>query len=197
MADFCAKNGGLITREDLAKYHAKIDTPRTTTYRGYEIYKPGFWTQGPVMLEALNLLEGYDLKSMGHNSPEYLHTVVEVVKLAFADRDRYYGDPKFSEIPEQVLLSKDYGAERRKLIDPQHASMESRPGSIGEPGHMPTTSASAHGSVQDTTCVNVVDRKRNVFSATPSGAWLPSVIAGDTGIPFGTRLQTLLLTEGH
>ena len=79
-------------------------SPRTTTYRGYEIVKPGFWTQGPVMLEALNLLEGYDLHSMGHNSPEYLHTVVEAVKLAFADRDRYYGDPKFSHIPEEILL---------------------------------------------------------------------------------------------
>ena len=85
------------------------------------------------MLEALNILEGYDLKAMGHNSPQYLHTVVEAVKLAFADRDRYYGDPKFSKIPEETLLSKDYAAERRKLIDPQHASMESRPGTFGGP----------------------------------------------------------------
>ena len=101
------------------------------TYRGYEIYKPGFWTQGPVMIEALNLLEGYDLKAMGHNSPQYLHTVVEAVKLAFADRDAYYGDPKFSKIPEEILLSKDYAAERRKLIDPEHASIEHRPGNLG------------------------------------------------------------------
>jgi gamma-glutamyltranspeptidase/glutathione hydrolase len=197
MAAFSEHNGGLIAYRDLAGFHAESDTPRSTMYRGYEVVKPGFWTQGPVMLEALNLLEGYDLHSMGQNSPEYLHTVVEVVKLAFADRDRYYGDPKFSEIPEQTLLSKDYAAERRKLIDPQHASMEHRPGSIGEPGHMPTTSSGSHASVQDTTCVNVVDRMGNVFSATPSGAWLPSVIAGDTGIPFGSRLQTLLLTPGH
>src|SRR5205814_2682914 len=98
----------------------------------------------------------------------------------------------------EMLLSKDYGAERRKLIDPQHASMEHRPGSFGgEPGKMPSTSSGeAHGSVQDTTCVNVVDRKGNVFSSTPSGAWLPSVIAGDTGIPFGIRLPALLLTPG-
>ena len=101
------------------------------TYRGYEIYKPGFWTQGPVMIEALNMLEGYDLKAMGHNSPQYLHTVVEAVKLAFADRDEYYGDPKFSKIPEEILLSKDYAAERRKLIDPEHASIEHRPGGFG------------------------------------------------------------------
>src|SRR5438128_1734281 len=198
MAAFSESNGGLISYDDLKNFHAETDTPRTTTYRGYEVLKPGFWTQGPVMLEMLNLLEGYDLKAMGHNSPEYLHTVVEAAKLGFADRDRYYGDPKFSTIPEQTLLSKDYATQRSKLIDPQKASMEHRPGSFAPPGNMPTTgSAGEHGAVQDTTCVNVVDRHGNVLSATPSGAWLPSVIAGDTGIPFGSRLQTLLLTPGH
>jgi gamma-glutamyltranspeptidase/glutathione hydrolase len=196
MADFCAKNGGLITLDDLANFHAETDQPRTTTYRGYQINKPGFWTQGPVMLEALNMLEGYDLRAMGHNSPQYLHTVVEVAKLAFADRDRYYGDPKFSQIPEQVLLSKEYAAERRKLVDPEHASMESRPGDFGSKVTMPTSSGSSAG-IQDTTCVNVVDRQGNVWSSTPSGAWLPSVMMGDTGIPLGTRLQTLLVTPGH
>jgi gamma-glutamyltranspeptidase/glutathione hydrolase len=196
IAAFSESNGGLVSYDDLASYRAEIDTPRTGTYRGYEIYKPGFWTQGPVMIEALNLLEGYDLKAMGHNSPEYLHVVVEAAKLAFADRDRYYGDPKFSEIPEQILLSKEYAAGRRKLIDPARASMDHRPGSIGAPLKMPS-GGGATGNVQDTTCVNVVDRHGNVFSATPSGAWLPSVIAGDTGIPFGSRLQTLLLTPGH
>ena len=196
MAAFSEANGGLLRYEDFAAYHAETDTPRTTLYRGYEIVKPGFWTQGPVMLEALNMLEGYDLKAMGHNSPEYLHTVVETVKLAFADRDRYYGDPKFSRIPEETLLSKEYAVERRKLVDPAHASMESRPGSFGGPAAMPSSGGSSAG-VQDTTCVNIVDRNGNVFSATPSGAWLPSVIAGDTGIPFGTRLQTLLTTPGH
>src|SRR5208337_5477049 len=119
MAAFSEHSGGLITYRDLAGFHAETDTPRSTMYRGYEVVKPGFWTQGPVMLEALNLLEGFDLRSMGQNSPEYLHTLVEAVKLAFADRDRYYGDPKFSHIPEEILLSKDYAAERRKLIDPQ------------------------------------------------------------------------------
>ena len=147
------------------------------------------------MLEALNILEGYDLKAMGHNSPEYLHTVVETVKLAFADRDRYYGDPKFSKIPEETLLSKQYAAERRKLIDPQKASMESRPGNIAAPVPMPASTATSGNS--DTTCVNAVDSRGDVFSATPSGAWLPSVIVGDTGIPLGTRLQTLLTVPGH
>lgn len=197
MAAFSEKNGGLITLDDLKKFHAETDTPRTTNYRGYEIAKPGFWTQGPVMLQALNLLEGYDLKSMGHNSAEYLHVVIEAAKLAFADRDRYYGDPKFSEIPEQTLLSKEYAAERRRLIDPLHASNDHRPGSINGARPIPVSSGAADGNVQDTTCVNVVDRFGNVFSATPSGAWLPSVIAGDTGVPFGSRLQSLLLTPGH
>jgi len=196
--DFSQKNGGLIRYADMAGYHAELDTPRTTTYRGYTIVKPGFWTQGPVMLEALNILEGYDLKAMGHNTPRYLHTVVETVKLAFADRDRYYGDPKFSKIPEEILLSKEYAAERRKLIDPEHASMESRPGSFGGPAPRMPQSVSATSGVADTTCVDAVDAQGNVFSATPSGAWLPSVIAGDAGIPLGTRLQSLLVNSpGH
>ncbi|HLJ50673.1 MAG TPA: gamma-glutamyltransferase family protein [Bryobacteraceae bacterium] len=197
IGDFCDKNGGLISYEDMAAFHASTDEPKMGTYRGYEVYKPGFWTQGPVMIEALNILEGYDLKAMGHNSPEYLHTVIEAVKLAFADRDQYYGDPKFSKIPEDTLLSKDYAAERRKLIDPKHASMEHRPGSFGMRVDLPTSSQPADGPVQDTTCVNVVDRWGNAFNSTPSGAWLPSVIAGDTGIPFTTRLQSFVMTAGH
>jgi len=198
IADFSEHNGGLIGYEDLAGFHAETDTPRTGTYRGYEIYKPGFWSQGPVMLETLNLLEGFDLKAMGSNSPTYIHTVVEAIKLAFADRDRYYGDPKFSEIPEQILLSKDYAAERRKLIDPNHASLEHRPGVLGGSlVEMPARPESAGGSARDTTCVNVVDRQRNMFSATPSGGWLPSVIAGDTGIALSERMQTFVLTPGH
>ena len=179
-ADFCEHNGGLISYEDMANFHAETDTPRTGTYRGYEIFKPGFWSQGPVMIETLNLLEGFDLRALGHNSPAYIHTLVEAIKLAFADRDRYYGDPKFSKIPEETLLSKEYAAERRKLIDPEHASMEDRPGSFGGPLPMPASTESTIAA-KDTTCVNVVDRERNMFSATPSGGWLPSVIAGDTG----------------
>jgi gamma-glutamyltranspeptidase/glutathione hydrolase len=197
MAAFSEHNGGLITYHDLAGFHAETDTPRSTMYRGYEVVKPGFWTQGPVMLEALNLLEGYDLHSMGQNSPEYLHTVVEVVKLAFADRDRYYGDPKFAHVPEDILLSREYAADRRKLIDPAHASMEHRPGTFGTPLKMEKVSTASIMPAHDTTCVNVVDRHGNVFSATPSGAWLPSVIAGDTGVPFSTRMQSFVLTPGH
>jgi gamma-glutamyltranspeptidase/glutathione hydrolase len=197
MGAFSESHGGLITYSDIASFHAEIDKPRSTTFHGYEIVKPGFWTQGPVLLEMFNLLESYDLKSMNHNSPEYLHVLIEAAKLAFADRDMYYGDPKFSKIPEETLLSKEYAARRRKLIDPMKASMESRPGSI--PGYnipMPDGKV-AKVDVKDTTCVDVVDREGNVFSATPSGAWLPAVIAGNTGIAFGTRLQSILTIPGH
>lgn len=195
IAAFSEANGGLIRYEDLHDFKAEIDTPQTTEYRGYTVVKPGFWTQGPVMLEALQLLEGYDLKAMGHNSAPYLHTVIEAVKLAFADRDAHYGDPKFSKIPVETLLSRDYAAARRKLIDPNKASMESRPGAMG--ATLRAAVATEHNSVQDTTCVNVVDKQGNVFSATPSGAWLPSVIAGDTGIPLSSRLQSFVMTKGH
>jgi len=197
IGDFCAANGGLISYEDMANFKATTDESVTGTYRGYEIHKPGFWTQGPVMVEALNILEGFDLKSMGHNSPQYLHTLIEAVKLAFADRDQYYGDPKFSKIPEQILLSKEYAAERRKLIDPNHANMDHRPGMLGAHPEMPATTQQANGPVQDTTSVDVVDRFGNAVAETPSGAWLPSVIAGDTGIPLTTRLQSFVMTAGH
>jgi gamma-glutamyltranspeptidase/glutathione hydrolase len=170
-------------------------------YRGYEIYKTGFWAQGPMMIEVLNLIEGYDLKKMGQNSPEYIHTVTEALKLGFADRDRFYGDPKFVKIPTQQLLSKDYAAMRRNLIDEKHASLAHRP---GDPANMKPLLASADAvsynaaplseieRANDTTCVNVIDRDGNMFSATPSGAWLPAVVAGDTGVLMGQRLQSAL-----
>lgn len=196
LAVFSQANDGLLRYDDLAKFHAEIDKPVVGTYRGYGILKPGFWTQGPVMIQALNILERFDLKAMRHNSPEYLHTVIEALKLAFADRDRFYGDPKFSKIPVETLLSKEYAADRAKLIDPEHASIEHRPGNLGDPM---TLASNTHGESidHDTTCINVVDRFGNVFSATPSGAWLPSVIAGDTGIPYSMRLESFVLTAGH
>ena len=190
---FSEANGGFIRYEDMQGFRAQTDAPRTITYRGYEIYKPGFWTQGPVMLQALAILEGFDLKAMGHDSPEYLHTVIEAVKLAFADRDRHYGDPKFSTIPEQTLFRGNTPPNVGKLIDPAHASMDHRPGTWRASSRSSASSVSAGAVVQDTTCVNVVDRQGNLFSATPSGAWLPSVIAGETGIPLSTRLQSFVV----
>ncbi|MBE7544257.1 MAG: gamma-glutamyltransferase family protein [Solibacteraceae bacterium] len=195
IAAFSEAQGGLLRYEDLAGYRAELDAPRSIEYRGYTVVKPGFWSQGPVLLQALAILEGFDLKGMGHNGPEYLHTVIEAVKLAFADRDRYYGDPKHAEIPEKMLLSREYAAERRGQIDAGRASLEHRPGAFGGP--LDLEAVDGDSGDHDTTCVNVIDRWGNAFSATPSGAWLPSVIAGDTGIPLSTRLQSFVLTPGH
>ena len=194
-------NGGLLAADDFAKFAAKVGQPVETTYRGYEVYKAGFWTQGPALIETLNMLEGFDLKKMGHNSPAYIHTLAEALKLALADRDRYYGDPNFVKIPTTELLSKNYAALRRPLIDERHASLAQQP---GDPLNMKAILASAAQTIgrasavpemeraNDTTCVNVVDKDGNMFSATPSGAWLPAVVAGDTGVLMGQRLQSSL-----
>ena len=120
--------GGVMTEEDLAGYHGRIEAPASAPYRGYTIYKAGFWNQGPVLLQTLRILEGFDLASMGAGSADALHTTVEAIKLAYADRDRYYGDPDFSRVPGDVLLSAPYAALRRALIDPKRASVEQRPG---------------------------------------------------------------------
>ncbi len=201
--DAIEQAGGLMRPSDMAAFRAEIDQPTKISFRGYEVYKVGFWSQGPVMLEALNLIEEYDLKKMGHNSPEYVHTLSEAIKLAFADRDRYYGDPKFVKVPGAELLSKDYAAVRRALIDPRAASMEQRPGdpvnrkSLANLISINSYEVPEAERAHDTTCVNVIDAAGNVFSATPSGAWLPSFIAGDTGIPISSRMQSFLLTPGH
>lgn len=202
ISDFCEKAGCLLRAGDFAAYQAKIEEPLKTTYRDVEVYKPGFWTQGPAFLENLNLLEGFDLKSMGQNSPGYVHTVVEAMKLGYADRDAYYGDPQFNKIPAS-LVSKEYASLRRSLMDAKRASAEHIP---GDPERMqaraPAEFAQSrfrhrNAEHQDTTCVNVIDREGNLFSATPSGAWVPAVFAGDTGIPLTQRAQSFVLTPGH
>ncbi|MEK6287674.1 MAG: gamma-glutamyltransferase family protein [Acidobacteriota bacterium] len=207
ISDFCAANGGLLRAGDFAAFHAKVEEPAHSSYRGYEVYKTGFFAQGPVMLEALNMLEGYDLRAMKHNSADYIHTLTEAMKLGFADRDRYYGDPDFVRVPASELLSKDYAAMRRSLIDEKHASLEQRPGDPvnkkplinGGPNPALTGQSSVPEAerANDTTCVNVIDKDGNLFSATPSGAWLPAVVAGDTGVMLGQRMQSFLLEEGH
>jgi gamma-glutamyltranspeptidase/glutathione hydrolase len=200
---FVQANGGLLTYDDMAAFRLQPEEPASTTYRGVTVYKPGFWSQGPVLLETLNLLEGGDLKALKWNSAEYLHQLVESLKLAYADRDTYYGDPKFVQVPAHQLLSKEYAAERRPLIGARGSSTF-RPGRIG--GHQALHPSEAEIvrvkiddalMARDTTCVNAVDRDGVMFSATPSGAWMPSVIAGDTGIPLTQRAQSFLLVEGH
>src|SRR5437660_3993128 len=177
IGDYMQTHGGLLAAEDLAGWHANVGTPVKGEYRGYQIYKTGFWAQGPVMVEVLNLLEGYDLKKMGQNSSEYIHTVTEALKLGFADRDRFYGDPNFVKVPAQELLSKNYAAMRRGLIDEKRASLNQRP---GDPANMKPLLASTKTisynppplpeieKANDTTCVNVIDKDSNMFSATPS-----------------------------
>jgi len=201
IGDYMQANGGLIAAEDFARFQAKVGEPVETEYKGYQVFKAGFWTQGPAFVETLNLLEGFDLKKMGHNSTAYIHTCVEALKLALADRDRYYGDPNFVTIPAHELLSKQYATLRRPLIVLARASLAQQP---GDPQNMKALVAGAQPLVgrvsqvpdseraTDTTCVNVVDRDGNMFSATPSGAWLPAVVAGNTGVLMGQRLQSSL-----
>jgi gamma-glutamyltranspeptidase/glutathione hydrolase len=200
---FMKANGGLLRYEDMAGFHLEPEEPVSTTYHGYKVYKPGFWSQGPAMIEALNILEGFDLRRGGATSPAAVHDMVEALKLAYADRDSYYGDPKFNHIPSDTLLSKEYGAERRRLIG-ERASFDFRPGIIdGHRPEHPADTESTHVKIDDnlmahdTTCVDAVDKDGLMFSSTPSGAWLPAVIAGDTGIPLTARAQSFLLIPGH
>jgi len=199
---FMRANDGLLRYEDMAAFHLEPEEPVSTEYRGYKVYKPGFWSQGPAMIETLNIVEGFDMRSLGINSAEYIHKLVEALKLAYADRDTYYGDPKFNHIPMETLLSKTYAAERRKLIG-HNASLEFIPGTIdGKRGRHPTDMEIARTKIDDelmahdTTCVDAIDKDGIVFSATPSGAWMPSVIAGDTGIPLTQRAQQFILVDG-
>jgi gamma-glutamyltranspeptidase/glutathione hydrolase len=202
--EFSRANGGLLRYEDMAAFRLKAEQPASTTYRGYTVHKPGFWSQGPVMLQALNVLEGFDLASLPHNSAEYLHRLAEALKLAYADRDTYYGDPAKVRVPAERLLSKEYANLRRQQIGPR-ASLDFLPGTIeGHPALHPSVAEAMMRAriddelmARDTTCVNAADSKGFMFSATPSGAWMPAVIAGDTGIPLTQRAQSLLLTPGH
>lgn len=225
LAEADLKAGGVITVDDLAQYHGKVEEPTTANYRGYQIYKAGFWDQGPVLLMTLNILEGFDLAEMGFGSTEFIHTVTEAIKLAYDDRDAYFGDPDFVKIPVKGLLSKEYAAVRRALIDKHKAALDHRPGDPWKyEGTVESRSAAAGSSddagpegnrqgpveflhVQgepsvgyvsgDTTCVNAVDKDGNLFSASPSSGWIlgGAFIAGDTGVPLSNRAQVFSLDE--
>jgi gamma-glutamyltranspeptidase/glutathione hydrolase len=189
---------GLHDVDDWAEFGAhgtRVEQPVEVTYRGVQVRKCGPWSQGPVLLQQLKLLEGFDLAELGHNTAEYLHVYLECAKLAFADRERYYGDPAFVEVPVARLLSHAYAAERCRLIDLEQASLELRPGSVhpepvGAPGWPVVTG--------DTTHVDAVDRWGNLFAATPSGGWIGSspVVEG-LGFPLGTRGQMFSLDPEH
>ena len=207
LAAFSEANGGLFRYQDFAEYSAEVETPVSINYRGYQVYKNPSASQGPAELIALNLLEGYDLKAMGHNSPDFLHTSVEAIKLAMADRELYLGDMDFIKIPYGGLLSKDYARERRKLIDPAKASLELRPGSpekfsssasvLDHPIHEVLDGNASHDG--DTSYIAVVDKDRNMVSFEPSLHELfgTGVVMGDTGIIFNCRGDYYSLVRGE
>jgi gamma-glutamyltranspeptidase/glutathione hydrolase len=191
-------NGGLLRYSDLATHVTRIEEPASVSYRGHTVYKCGPWTQGPCLLEALQLLEGFDLKGMGHNRPDTVHVTVEALKLALADRDVYYGDPLFVDVPLAELLSPRYVEVRRSLIDRRHASLEQRPGDPRAGKALldrDETRRGLGGPAHDTTTCLVADGQGNVVAATPSG-W-SGVLAGRTGVWLGSRLQSFNLWEGH
>ena len=207
----CAQSvGGLFSAEDLASYRASFDEPVKTDFMGFEVFGQPTWTQGAVLLQALNILEGFDLKFMGHNSADYIHTVAEALKLAFADREHFYGDPKFSTVPIDGLLSKEYAKTRAALIDASRAMPE-----MPEPGDpwkfsslsnngasrtvaIPAGGTASKGDEQGTTHFAVIDRDGNMVAATPSGGvWGKSVYFPEIGCALSTRSEMFVLERGH
>jgi gamma-glutamyltranspeptidase / glutathione hydrolase len=207
LAAFSEQNGGLFRYEDFASYTVKIETPVSVNYRGYEIYKNPSATQGPAELIALNILEGFDLKALGHNSAQYVHTNAEALKLAFGDREKYLGDMDFIKIPYDGLLSKEYATERRKLIDADKASLELRPGDpskymkrterLDRPYHVTLEGEADH--VGDTSYLAVVDKDRNMVSFEPSlhSGWGTGLVMGDLGFIFNCRGDYYSLVPGE
>jgi len=176
MVKFNQANGGLLTMEDLAEFHVGVEPPAHGTYKGIDVYTCGPWCQGPVSIQALQILEGYDLKGMGHNSADYIHHVLSALSLAFSDREAFYGDPDFVDVPMEGLLSKSFAEERRAMIDPKKAFGEMpeagdpwKHQGAKSPNGKPARPEPVGGPMQaDTSYTAVVDRWGNAFSATPS-----------------------------
>ncbi len=202
---------GLLTAQDMASWQVRFESPATLDYHGITVCKTGTWGQGPVMLQMLALLKGFDLASLDPNGAEFIHLWVEAAKLAFADRDAFYGDPDFVDVPLTGLLSDEYNAERRKLIG-DAASADLRPGTVaGRTGRLPhiasptshtlgvgePTAMAAATRAGDTCHIDVIDRWGNMVSATPSGGWLQSSpVIPTLGFPLGTRAQMFWLEPG-
>jgi gamma-glutamyltranspeptidase/glutathione hydrolase len=207
------EQGGLITAQDLAAWKLRWEEPVKTSYKGIDVYKLTVWTQGPALLQALNLLEPMDLKGMGYNSARYIHALYQVMNLAFADRDFYYGDPAFPpEEPVAGLLSKEYADARRKAIDWARNDAHAKPGdpypfqgqqnpfldllkTWGEKTVQGADERAAleHAFVAGTTSIEAADESGWVVSVTPSGGWVPSFVAGKTGIGLSQRMQSFVL----
>lgn len=207
IVDFASGFGGLLRYDDLSGHTSKFESPISLKFGAYEIYTQNFWTQSPVLLQTLNILENFDLKSMGHNSPEYIHTIVEAFKLAFSDREHYYGDPNFSDIPAEELLSKAYAAGRAKQISPEPALDLPAPGRCSVGGTISPSlmlrASSAEGSAAaphktGTTCLVAIDGEGNIASITTSGGVLSkSAFSPDLGFALSTRSEMFFLDEGH
>lgn len=209
IADFYRSEGGLLTYEDLAAFRVQVEEPVRAAFREYDVYTCGPWCQGPVLAQAAALLERDDLRALGHNSPAYVHLLTEALKLAFADRERFYGDPEFVDVPMQALLAPEYAGARRALIDPAraHAGMPA----AGDPGRgngagTPWSGLGAHALVApepaaaetlDTTYVCAVDKRGNIFSATPSDGCLNAPITPGTGLGVSSRGSQSWAVEGH
>jgi len=202
-------HAGLLRADDLARYEGAIEEPAYTDYRGARVWKCGPWSQGPVFLQQLRLLEGFALSGMGQNSADALHAILECAKLAFADREASYGDPRAVDVPLFELLADAYTEKRRALVDPARASLELRPGLGDLPAGWPRIAAAAAPAQEpqalaasrgrgDTTHLDAVDREGNAVSATPSGGWIPSSpVVPALGFPVGTRLQMAVLDPAH
>ena len=190
------EKGSFLRKADLAAHRTRVEDPVVASYRGYDVYKAGPWTQGPFVLETLRILEGHDLKKMGFLSADYVHVVTEAMKLGLADRDEFYGDPEFVKVPMQELLSDPFTRLRRPLIDMKKASLEVRP---GDPANMKATKTPmpVFQTQGGTTNMCVVDKWGNMIAATPSGLSSTAGVAGKTGIIHGSRLTSLNTWKGH
>ena len=198
------RHAGLLAEEDLRDWRPTYEQPLAVDYHGLTVLKAGPWSQAPVFLQQLRLLEGFDLASLSHASAEYVHTVTECAKLAFADREAWYGDPDFVDVPVDELLSAAYADERRKLVGDE-ASAELRPGSpdgrsarlAGAVGDVPVAPGVGEPTRGDTVHLDVVDRFGNMVSATPSGGWLwGAPVIPELGFCLGTRAQMFWLEDG-
>jgi gamma-glutamyltranspeptidase/glutathione hydrolase len=210
------RHRGVLTGQDMAKWQATIEAPQTYDYGRYTVCKAGVWSQGPVLLQQLALLKGFNLDGLSVTGPDFIHLLVECSKLAFADREKFYGDPKFADIPIGTLLSEPYNAERRKLVG-ETASMDLRPGTIeGRGGAVQVRTADGArdavgamgageptvgrmGEVNgDTVHFDIIDRAGNMVTSTPSGGWLQSSpVIPELGFGLGTRAQMFWLEENH
>ncbi|NIM57382.1 MAG: gamma-glutamyltransferase family protein [Candidatus Aminicenantes bacterium] len=216
----CQEQGGLITMEDLANWKLHIEEPVMTKYKGIEVYKLTCWVQGPVLLQMLNMLENIGLKSMGYNSVNYIHALYQVMNLAYADRDFYYGDPYFPpEEPIKGLLSKEYAKERLKKINWNINDPDAKPGDpypfegkknpylhlLEKWSNVGSTEKEKRFGTEEstfeeaftagTTSIQAADKEGWIVSATPSGGWIPACIAGKTGIGMSQRMQSFVLDE--